>query len=105
MDETVVLFGDCRTQTIDLEGRKHVIVESTGFYFMHIKACISVWGYGRKDVRLIIHKGKESCAITRKTGPLLKTTQAKSWVKSKLLIKLINDIFPVVYVSVGSWET
>ena len=40
MDETAVYFEDCRTQTIDFEGRRHVIIKSTGFSSMCITACV-----------------------------------------------------------------
>ena len=34
MDETAVYFEDACTQTIYVEGRRHVIIESTGFSSM-----------------------------------------------------------------------
>ena len=100
MDKTAVLFEDFRTQTIDFKGRKHVIMKSTGFSLMCITSCMGVWADGRKATPLIIHKGKDRGIITPKTGPLLTTTQAKSWVKSELLVKWIDAIFTDLYISV-----
>ena len=79
MDETAIYFEDCRTQTIDFEGRRHVIIKSTGFSSMRITACVGVWGTGEKVPPLLIHKGKDSeYNIVRKPGPLLATTQSSS---------------------------
>jgi hypothetical protein len=36
MDETAVYFEDVRTQTVDIKGRKHVVMKSTGFASMRI---------------------------------------------------------------------
>ena len=78
MDETAVYFEDCRTQTIDFEGRRHVIMKSAGFSSMRITAYVGVWATGERAAPLLIHKGKDSgYAICCKTGPVLTTTQSK----------------------------
>ena len=48
MDETAIYFEDSRMQTVDFEGRRHVVIKSTGFASMRITACVSFWGDGRK---------------------------------------------------------
>lgn len=48
MDETAVYFEDARTQTVDLSGRRHVIMKSTGFASMRVTVVASVWADGRK---------------------------------------------------------
>ena len=108
MDETAVYFEDARSQTIDFEGRRHVIIRSTGFASMRITACVSFWANGRKAAPLLIHKGNEGAEITRHTGPLLSTMQEKAWVNSKLLIKWIDALFPFVDVRAGKcivWDS
>ena len=109
MDETAVYFEDCRTQTVDFEGRRHVIIKSTGFSSMRITACVGVWATGEKAAPLLIHKGKDSgYTINRKTGPILSTTQSKAWVNSDLLVKWIDALFPVVDIRPGKclvWDS
>ena len=109
MDETAIYFEDCRTQTIDFEGRRHVIMKSTGFSSMRITACVGVWATGDRAAPLLIHKGKDSgFAICRKTGPILASTQSKAWVNSDLLVKWIDAMFPVVDVRPGKclvWDS
>ena len=110
MDEkTAVYFEDSRTQTIDFEGRRHVIMKSTGFSSMRITACVGVWATSQRAVPLLIHKGKDGgYDICRETGPLLSTTQSKAWVNSDLLVKWIDALFPVVDVRPGKclvWDS
>ena len=62
-------------------------MKSTEFTLMRITACMGVWSDGHKAAPLMIHNGKEIDVITRKTGPLLASTQEKAWVKSDVLIK------------------
>ena len=103
MDKNEVFFEDCQMQTIYFEGRKLVIIKFTIFYLMRITEFMGVWADVRKASLFIVHKWKYSSVVTQKTGPFLTTTQLKSWVKSKLLIKLIRSIFPLVYISVGKF--
>ena len=63
MDETAIYFEDCRTQTIDFQGRRHVILKSTGFSSMRITACVGVWATGERAAPLLIHKGKDSALL------------------------------------------
>ena len=58
MNETAVYFEDVRTQTDDIQGRRHVIIKSTGFSSMRITACVGVWADGKKAAPFLIHKGK-----------------------------------------------
>ena len=40
MDETAIYFEDYRMQTFYFEGKRHVIMKSTGFSSMRITACV-----------------------------------------------------------------
>ena len=71
MDETAVYFEDARTQTVDLQGRRHVVIKSTGFASMRVMVIVACWADGRKAPPLIIHKGNDSYNITRQTGVLM----------------------------------
>ena len=46
MDETAVYFDDARMQMVDLSGRHHVIIKSTGFALMCITVVAAVWADG-----------------------------------------------------------
>ena len=59
MDETAVYCEDARTQTVDIRGRRHVVMKSTGFASMRITVVASVWDDGRKASPLVIHKGND----------------------------------------------
>jgi hypothetical protein len=87
MDETTVYFEDARMQTVDIRGRHHVVIKSTGFSSIKISAVIGVWADGHKAPPLIIHKGKDANNITRHPGPILSTTQPKAWVNADLIIR------------------
>lgn len=86
MDETAVYLEDARTQTVEVRGRKHVVMKSTGFSSMRITVVSSVWADGRKATPLIIHKGKDCNAVSRQCGPIFHTTQKKAWVDQELII-------------------
>lgn len=108
MDETAIYFEDARMHTVDIKGRHHVVIKSTGFASMRITAVISVWANGRKAVPLIIHKGKENNQIIRHPGPILAATQPKAWVNAELIIRWIDTMFPVIDVSPGKciiWDS
>ena len=40
MDETAIYFEDSRTKTVDIVGRRHVVLKSTGFSSMRM----GYWG-------------------------------------------------------------
>jgi len=99
MDETAVYFDDDRTQTVDLKGRKHVVMKSTGFASMRITVVAAVWANGEKAPPMVIHKAKTKAEINANgngevkhdlTGPLLYTSQNKAWVNQDLMIKWID---------------
>jgi hypothetical protein len=108
MDETAVYFEDVRTQTVDIKGRKHVVMKSTGFASMRITAMIAVWADGRKAPPTIIQKGVQNVNIQRQSGPILYATQPKAWVNALLIIKWIDSIFPLIDTSPGKcivWDS
>ena len=109
MDEIAIYFEDCRMQTIDFEGRRHVIIKSIGFSSMRITACVGVWANGEKNPPLLIHKGKDNgYEISRKTGPILATVQKSAWVNGDLLIKWIDAVFPLIDLRPGKclvWDS
>jgi hypothetical protein len=108
MDETAVYFEDARTQTVDIRGRRHVVLKSTGFASMRVTVIASVWADGRKAPPMVIHKAKTTLDIKRVSGPLLVATQPKGWVNSELLIKWIDCLFPLVDISAGKcivWDS
>jgi hypothetical protein len=79
MDETAVYFEDACMQTVNLSGRQHVIIRSTGFASMRITVVASVWADSRKAPPMIIHKGNDCATITRQPGPVLNCYQKKSF--------------------------
>lgn len=94
MDETAVYFEDDRTQTIEIQGRRHVVLKSTGFASMRITVVAAVKANGTKVPPLIIHKGSDTIEpIVCHSGPILTTTQSKAWVNQELLMKWIDYIF------------
>ena len=104
MDETAIYFIDC----IDFEGHEHIIMKSTGFSLMYNVACMCVQANDCKATLLIIHKGKDSDCITRKTRHFLTNMEAKVWVDSNALIKWINIILLVVAIGPGkliAWDS
>lgn len=108
MDETAVYFEDARTQTVDIRGRRHVVMKSTGFSSMRITVVLSVWADGRKAPPLVIHKAKANEGIHIQKGPILYTTQLHAWVDQNLIISWIDKIFPMIDVSVGKciiWDS
>lgn len=107
MDETSVFFEDIRTQTVDIKGRRHVVMRSTGFASMRITAAISVWANGKKAIPLIIHKGKDSKDIRKQNG-ILETSQSKAWITQDIIINWIDLMFPRVDLSPGKciiWDS
>jgi hypothetical protein len=63
MDETTVFFEDCRTQTVDVTGRQHVVIRSTGLSSVRVTAVVAFWANGKPVKPLIISKGtKAQCA-------------------------------------------
>jgi hypothetical protein len=108
MDETAIYFEDARMQTVDVRGRHHVVIKSTGFASMRITAVFGVWADGRKAPPLLIHKGKQTNAISWHGGPILSTTQEKAWVNSELMVRWIDAMFPAVNVAPGKciiWDS
>ena len=108
MDEAAVYFEDARTESVDIRGRKHVVIKSTGLASMRITALVSVWANGAKAPPLIIHKGKDGQVIERASGPLLFKRQEKAWVNERLIIKWIDSMFPVVEIVEGKaivWDS
>ena len=55
MDETAVYMEDARTQTVDIRGRKHVVIKTTGFASMRLTVVAFVWTDGTKLAPLVIH--------------------------------------------------
>jgi hypothetical protein len=100
MDETAVYFEDARTQTVDLQGRRHVVIKSTGFASMRVTVIAAVWADGRKAPPMIIHKGSNTNNITRQNG-ILTSHQTKAWVNADLLIRLVvvYVLLPVFFIS------
>lgn len=108
MDETAVYFEDGRTKTVDFKGRRHVVLKSTGFSSMRITVVASVWADGRRAYPLVIHKGKESNYDVFRDNGVLHTTQSRAWVNQPLVIKWIEQIFPLLDVSDGKcivWDS
>jgi len=108
MDETAVYFEDARTQTVDLSGRRHVIMKSTGFASMRVTVVASVWADGRKAPPMVIHKTATNRPITRSNGPIFAAYQKKAWVDSDLLIKWIDLMFPAIDTTPGKcivWDS
>lgn len=93
MDETAVFFEDCRTNTIDMRGRRHVVLRSTGYSSMRITAVMGVWASGKKAKPLLIHKGKQSNIVIG--NGVNSTCQEKAWVNQALIIKYIDAMFPL----------
>jgi hypothetical protein len=52
MDESALYFQDCRTQTVGLEGRRHVVIKSTGFASMRFTVVAAMWADGCKAPHL-----------------------------------------------------
>lgn len=100
MDETAVYLEDPRTQTIEIRGRKHVVMKSTGFSSMRLTVIGAVWANGQKIPPCVIHKGPYSGQISVANG-LTYVSQPKAWVDAPLLIKWIDYIFPQVDQSEG----
>jgi len=108
MDETAVYFEDNRTHTVDLKGRRHVIMKSTGFSSMRITVISSVWANGRKAMPLAIHKGKNSFTNINLLNNIYSVTQEKAWVNQDLIIAWINLMFPLFDASQGKcivWDS
>lgn len=99
MDETAIYMEDSRTQTIDLRGRKHVVMKTTGFASMRLTVVAAVWANGQKGTPMVIHKGPNS--DIKSSGGVAYTSQPRSWVDSQLLIKWIDHMFPLVDTSDG----
>ena len=99
MDETAVYMEDARTQTIDIKGRKHVVMKTTGFASMRITVAAAVRVNGQKAVPLVIHKGVTG--NIRACSGIVATNQSRGWVDSTLLIKWIDHMFPAVDTSDG----
>lgn len=107
MDETAVYFEDNRTQTVDIQGRRHVIMKATGFASMRITVAFSVWADGRKALPLVIHKGRDTNEIKLVNG-VFNISQSKAWVNQELIIKWIDIMFPRFDVSPGKcivWDS
>lgn len=107
MDETAVYFEDNRTQTVDVRGRQHIVMKSTGFSSMRITVVASIWGDGRKASPLIIHKGKDTDEIKQING-ILNMCQKSAWVNQNLIIKWIDHMFPIIDISPGKcivWDS
>ncbi|POM72901.1 Hypothetical protein PHPALM_10316 [Phytophthora palmivora] len=89
MDETVAYFEDARNQTVDLTGRRHVVVRSTGFSSMRITA------------------GKAKTTFD-KIGGVYVACQPRAWVASKLLKRWIDLAFPLIGMNEGKhlvWDS
>ena len=99
MDETAVYMEDARTQTVDIRGRKYVVIKTAGFASMRLAIVASVWSDGTKLASFIIHKGP-SAGITRSHG-VSSASQSRSWVDMQLLIKWIDHVFLPVDISPG----
>lgn len=97
MDESAVYFEDCRTQTVDIQGRRHVVLKSTGYASMRITVILAFTALGKKLPPLLIHKGK-SGPITLYNG-VASVKQEKAWVDSNLIIKWIDRAFPPLNMS------
>ena len=59
MDETTVYIEDNITQAVDVVGRTHVIVKSTGFSSMRITAVFGVWLMEDRPLLYQFIRGKE----------------------------------------------
>ncbi|KUF76920.1 hypothetical protein AM588_10000019 [Phytophthora nicotianae] len=58
MDETAIYFEDPRDRTVDVVGRRHVVIHSTGFASMRITAAFAVTASGKKLPPCLIWKRK-----------------------------------------------
>lgn len=108
MDETAVYFEDGRKKTVDFKGRRHVILKSTGFASMRITVVAGVWADGRRAYPLVIHKGNENSYEVLRDNGVLHTTQPRAWVNQPLIIKWIEQMFPLLDVSEGKcivWDS
>lgn len=107
MDETAVYFEDNRTQTVDIMGRRHVIMKSTGFSSMRITVVLSVWANGSKAKPLVIHKGSDT-KVVKKEENVFSITQSRAWVNQELILAWIDLMFPLFDMSPGKciiWDS
>lgn len=96
MDETAVSFEDSRTQTVDWQGARHVVMRSTGFASMRITAILAFTASGRKMTPVLIWKHKKGTGtIVRRSGVWI-AYQPKAWVDSNLLCNWLDVVFPTV---------
>lgn len=117
MDETALYFEDDRCITVELKGRKHVVMKSTGFASMRITVVPAVWVNGEKAPPLVINKSTTKAEMEMNgggdinrdiTGPLLYTTQNKAWVNENFIIKWLDALFPIVLPQEGKcvvWDS
>ncbi|POM57482.1 Hypothetical protein PHPALM_38002 [Phytophthora palmivora] len=91
MDETVAYFEDARNQTVDLTGRRHVVVRSTGFSSMRITAVLAVSASGRKA----------KLTTFDKIDGVYVAYQPRAWVDSKLLKRWIDLAFHLIDMNEG----
>ena len=64
MDETAVYLEDPCQATINVSGKRHVMLKSTGFASMQVTMILAVSGTGRKLPPMIMYKKAGTCTPT-----------------------------------------
>lgn len=97
MDETAVYLEDPRQVTINVKGKRHVSLRSTGFASMRLTVLLSVTASGRKlPPVLIVKKARATEPKFKKVGGCYVFYNEKAWVNQELIKAWIDIVFPNV---------
>jgi hypothetical protein len=95
MDETPMCFDMPSSTTIDVRGKKEVLIRGTGAHKRHFTVTLACTAAGEMLKPFITFKAKTDRTLKKvsfREADVVVTTQAKGWMDSQLMLKWIQKV-------------
>ena len=95
MDKTPMCFNMQSSTTIDVWGKKEVLIRGTGAHKHHFTVTLTCTAAGEMLKPIITFKAKTDCTLKKvslREADVVSTTQTKGWMDSQLMMKWIQKI-------------
>jgi len=91
MDETPVFFDLVPGRTLDLQGKRSVIVRSSGGDKRHVTVVLSIAANGDVLPTMVIFKGKRALKDIKAPKDIIVTVQQKAWVDEAIMLRWVQE--------------
>lgn len=92
---------NCRSQTVDLVGKRHILLELTVFFWMRISALMAVWADSSKTAFTAIPIKVPDGITLKEIRQILYNTHEQAWVHLSGIISWVYSFLPLVDIIFG----